>query len=306
MKFGMHSCGLKSYPLIEALRKAGEFGYDGFEIDVFPPANTKAAWEKYRNELTNTIPELLRIKDTAGIEICSLCLGVLWFVNIAGEYERERDLGISIIKDCVEIGSCLGARCLLLPIGQPAEVSPVQARDRLYHSITRCIHLAESKGIVLAVENVVQPVLWNSTDLIELVDRVGSSHCKVYYDVGNPYFAQINPAEEILQLKNRIFQLHVKDMQTVKTLPADAISEAQAEPEENAIRFRGDTTNWRGKKDASIGTGIVNWLAIMNAILGIEFDGYLVTEIQQDVNQPDMIAEENLPALKRLEQIIRM
>ena len=306
MKFGMHSCGLKSYTLIEALRKAGEFGYDGFEIDVFPPANTKTAWEKYRDELTQTIPELLHIREAMGIEICSLCLGVLWFVNISGEDEKERDLGISIIEDCIEIGSRLGAHCLLLPIGQPEEVSPVKARDTLYHSITRCTRLAESRDIVLAVENVVQPVLWDSADLIELVDRVGSSHFKVYYDVGNPYFARIDPAQEILQLEDRIFQLHVKDMQTVGIPPAAAKSEAQAEPEENALRFRGDTTNWRGKKDASIGSGMVNWPGVMNALLEIGFDGYLVTEIQQDATQPDKIAKENLPALKGLERKIHL
>jgi hexulose-6-phosphate isomerase len=233
-------------------------------------------------------------------------LGVLWFVNIAGEDEREKDLGISIINDCIEIGSRLGARCLLLPIGQPEEVSPAKARDTLYHSIARCTGLAEKQGIVLAVENVVQRVLWDSGDLIELVDRVGSPHCKVYYDVGNPYFAQINPAEEILQLKNRIFQFHVKDMQTVEIAPAEIKAEAQDKLKEEEIKFRGDTTNWKGKKDATIGTGIVNWPAIMNAILDIGFEGYLVTEIQQDATQLDKIAKENIPALKALEQIIQM
>ena len=51
MKYGMHSCGLKSYPIKEALKKAGEFGYDGFEIDIFPLANQRSSWEKYRDEL---------------------------------------------------------------------------------------------------------------------------------------------------------------------------------------------------------------------------------------------------------------
>jgi hypothetical protein len=44
----------------------------------------------------------------------------------------------------------------------------------------------------------------------------------------------------------------------------------------------------------------------MNAILDIGFEGYLVTEIQQDATQLDKIAKENIPALKALEQIIQM
>ena len=157
---------------------------------------------------------------------------------------------------------------------------------------------------MLAVENVVQRVLWNSSDLIELVDRVDSPHCKVYYDVGNPYFVQINPAEEILQLNKRIFQFHVKDMQEVA--PVETKAETKKEPVKEAIKFRGDTTNWKGKKDATLGTGIVDWPAIITAIRDIGFDRYLVTEIQQDTLQPDVIAKENSPAIKSLGQKIQI
>ncbi len=193
MKYGMHSCGLKSYSLLEALKKAGEFGYDGLEIDIFPQINDRLGWEKYRNDLTNAVPEIATVKQNAGIEISSLCLGVLWFVNIAGDNEVESDLGVSIINDCIEIGSRLGASCLLLPIGQPEEASSAKARDNLYHSILKCLDRADKHKIVLAVENVVQRVLWNSNDLIELVDRVDSPWCRVYYDVGNPYFVEYQP-----------------------------------------------------------------------------------------------------------------
>lgn len=306
MKYGMHACGLKSYPIKEAIKKAGEFGYDGFEIDVFPLANNKQGWEKYRNELMNDVPEMIKIGKDAGIEINSLCLGILWFINIAGEDERERDLGVSIIKDCIEIGSRLGANCLLLPIGQPEEVSPSKARDILYHSIIRCIEKAEKYNIVLAVENVVQQVLWNSSDLIELVDRVDSPHCRVYYDVGNPYFVQIKPTEEIIQLNKRIFQFHVKDMKEVEVVPSKPKAEIGNETNKETVYFRGDTDNWKGKKDATIGTGIVDWLSIATAIQDIGFDRYLVTEITQDAMRPDVIAKENITALKELGQKIQM
>jgi sugar phosphate isomerase/epimerase len=158
---------------------------------------------------------------------------------------------------------------------------------------------------VLAVENVVQRVLWNSSDLIELVDRVASPHCKVYYDVGNPYFAEINPAEEILQLNERIYQFHVKDMQEVEIVSIAKSNEIETEKEIETVKFRGDTANWKGKKDATIGSGIVNWEEIITAIHEIGFDRYLVTEIQQDALQPDMIAKENIIALKALGQKIQ-
>ncbi len=306
MKYGMHSCGLKSYSVKEAIKKVGEFGYDGFEIDVFPLAKDRPAWEKYRNRLIKEIPEINKIGKDVGIEINSLCLGVLWFINIAGEDEEETDLGISIIKDCIEIGSKLGASCLLLPIGQPEEVSPEKARDNLYHSLMMCIEEAEEYNIVLAVENVVQRVLWSSKDLIELVDRVDSTFCRVYYDVGNPYFAQIKPAEEIIQLNKRIFQFHVKDMQEEEVVPDKREAEIGNESATETIPFRGDTDNWKGKRDATIGTGIVDWPSILTAIRDIGFDRYLVTEITQDAERPDMIAKENITALKELGKRIQM
>ena len=79
MKLSMHSiCIERKYPLLDAIRRAADLGYDGYEIDIgdFGSTGLGLHWpEEYTEDHVAAAAEAAR---TAGIEISSLCLGVLW------------------------------------------------------------------------------------------------------------------------------------------------------------------------------------------------------------------------------------
>ncbi len=116
-----------------------------------------------------------------------------------------------------------------------------------------------------------QALARTADDLAEIVSRVGSPSCQVYYDVGNATAQGADPAAEMRKLGPRIKMLHVKD-----------------------IRPGG-----RGRGPAIIGQGAVDWPAIARAARDIAYDGFLTLEVAGTVETADDIAVQSRDALGR-------
>lgn len=272
MKLSMHSiCIERRYPLPEAIRKAAELGYQGYEIDIGDFGNTGLGlhWpEEFTPDRVAAAGEAAR---RAGIEISSLCLGVLWRFYPSSPDPADRAQAAEIIRQSAPFAASVGAKVILLPVGQPNSLSPEQARDNLVNVLKECVPDAEEAGVIYAVENVGQALAKTAGHLIEIVERVDSAACQVYYDVGNAAWQGADPISDMRKLGKRIVMLHVKDRREVDG--------------------RGQTV--------IIGDGVIDWRSVAEAAREIGYDGYLTLEVPGTAETADEIATRSRDALRR-------
>jgi len=271
MRLSMHSiCIERKYPLLDAISRAAELGYQGYEIDIgdFGSTGLGLHWpEEFTAERVEAAGEAAQ---KAGIEISSLCLGVLWRFYPTSPDQSVRAQAAEIIRQAAPFAALVGAKVILLPVGQPKSLTPEQARDNLVAVLKECAPEAEEAGVAYGVENVGQALARTADDLIEIVGRVDSPACQVYYDVGNATARDADPAADMRKLGECIKMLHVKDFR------------ATAE----------------GRGAAIIGEGTVDWPEIANAVAEIGYDGYLTLEVPGTEETADEVAIRSREALR--------
>jgi sugar phosphate isomerase/epimerase len=273
MKLSMHSiCIERKYPLLDAIRTAAEFGYHGYEIDIGDFGSTGLGLHWPEEFTADRVSEARDVAHRAGIEISSLCLGVLWRYYPSSPDASDRAQAAEIIRRSAPLAALAGARVILLPVGQPDALSPEQARDNLVGVLADCAPAAEAAGVVFAVENVGQALAKTADHLIEIAERVGSPACQVYYDVGNAAWQQADPVADMRALGKRIAMLHVKDRREVAG--------------------RGETV--------IVGDGTIGWRRVANVAREIGYDGYLTLEVPGTADTADEIAVRSRDALQRL------
>ena len=78
MKLSMHSiCIERKYPLLDAIHRAADLGYDGYEIDIGDFGNTGLGLHWPEEFTAEHVAAAGEAAQQAGIAISSLCLGVL-------------------------------------------------------------------------------------------------------------------------------------------------------------------------------------------------------------------------------------
>jgi hexulose-6-phosphate isomerase len=272
VKLSLHSiCIERKYPLLEAIRRAAELGYQGYEIDIgdFGDTGLGLHWpEEFTADHVAAAAEAAR---GAGIEISSLCLGVLWRFYPTSPDPSVRATAVEIIQQSASLAALAGAKVILLPIGQPESLTPNQARDQLVEVLKECAPAAEAADVFLAVENVGQALARTADDLADIVSRVASPSCQVYYDVGNGAAQGADPAADVRKLGPLIKMLHVKDF-------------AAAEG---------------GRKTVVIGEGAVDWPSVLEAAREVGYEGYLTLEVPSTADTADDVVVRSRDALRR-------
>ena len=209
----------------------------------------------------------------AGIAISSLCLGVLWRYYPSSPDAAEREQAAEIIRQSASLSAIVGAKVILLPVGQPGSITPERGRDNVVELLKDCAPEAEKAGVVYAVENVGQALAHTADHLLEICARVDSPACQVYYDVGNATARGADVPADMRELGDRIVMLHVKD--------------------------RGVTDEGKGRV-AIIGEGTVDWPGVLQAAKDIGYDGYLTLEVPGTTETADEVAVRSRDALREL------
>jgi sugar phosphate isomerase/epimerase len=272
MKLSMHSiCIERKYPLLQAIRRAAELGYHGYEIDIGDFGNTGLGLHWPEEFTAEHVAAAGQAAHDAGIEISSLCLGVLWRFYPSSPDPAVREQAAEIIRQAAPFAASVGAKVILLPVGQPEGLTPEQARSNLVEVLRTCAPKAEEVGVVYAVENVGQALAYTADDLIEIASQVGSPACQVYYDVGNAAGQGADAAAEMRKLGQRLAMLHVKDL--------------QATP--------------KGRQLAVVGDGIVDFRAAAQAAREIGYRGYLTLEVPGTAENADEVAIRSRDALRK-------
>jgi sugar phosphate isomerase/epimerase len=272
VNLSMHSiCIERKYPLLEAIRRAAELGYQGYEIDIGDFGDTRLGLHWPEQYTARHVAAARDAAQQASTEISSLCLGVLWRFYPSSPDQTVRDQAAQIIRQSAPLAALAGAGVILLPVGQPESLSPEQARENLVEVLKTCVPEAEKAGVVYGVENVGQALAYTADDLLEIVARVDSPACRIYYDVGNAAAQGADPASEMRKLGKHVAMVHVKDLRPTE----------------------------EGRALAAIGDGIVGWPTIAQAARDIAYDGFLTLEVPGTPENADEVALRSRDALRR-------
>jgi inosose dehydratase len=204
----------------------------------------------------------------AGVAFTSVCLNAHWVFNLASPDARIRDIGVSLLLEAIKLAQDLGALAVLVP-GCDQEESPEHKWDLFRDGVMQGIARAEQAGVVLALEAVGKPFLFNTEKLLQMIEACGGSEALgIYLDVGNAVHGGMDPAAEIRAARGRAVLAHVKDWD-----PA-------------------------GSGERRLGGGAVDFASSLAALREIGYGSYLIVELPPNPADPEAVARHSVQFLQ--------
>jgi L-ribulose-5-phosphate 3-epimerase len=180
----------------EAMAMAREIGLDGVQVSLGSVANNmhlresavQAAYKKAAQE--------------AGVSFAGLAIGEM--NNIPYKSDPRT---IQWVSDSVDVAKALGCRVILLAFFDKGDLkNDAAGQAEVIRRLREVAPKAEKAGIYLGIES------WLSAEEhMRILDSVGSSHVKVYYDVANSHKMGYNIYQEIRSLGKHICEFHAKE-----------------------------------------------------------------------------------------------
>lgn len=199
------------------------------------------------------VASVRELADEVGVAIPSIST-VLPFLNpLSANEPAVRERGTEILDRALEFAGILGADSLLVVPGVVGPGVPYDAAlERSRSCLASLAPQAEAQGVVLAVENVWNGMLYSPLEFRDFVDSVGSPWVRAYVDVGNAI--RTGFGEDWLRLLgDRVDKVHV-------------------------CNFRGEVGNLTGFTRHLL-DGDVDWPAVMDALDTIGYDGWITAEV---------------------------
>lgn len=181
-----------------ALEVAKRIGLDGVQVSLGTLANDM---HLRRADVQQRYKDAVK---KSGVEILSLAIGELNNVPYKSDPRT-----IPWVSDCIQVCQTMGCRVILLAFfGNDDLRDDMAGTNETVRRLKEVAPRAEKAGVILGIES------WLSAeDNLRIVDRVGSSAVKVYYDVANATERGYDIAKEIrwLGTQGQICELHVKE-----------------------------------------------------------------------------------------------
>ena len=180
--------------------------------------------------------------QAAGVEVPSLCAGYYNQCPLAGDDAEVRESGVQVLLNLIDRAAEVGARNILIAFFGPGEIKEPSHEDHVVAAMERCAPKAEERGVTLALETTLPAARFRA-----LLERIDHPAARIYYDLANPVMWGAAPEDELRVLGELVAQIHIKDRAA-------------------------DHAN------VPLGEGELDYPAVVRAIRGIGYDGYLVLE----------------------------
>lgn len=209
--------------------------------------------------------EVRRVLEAHGLKTACYSIGITL-------YGENADLHEKILMDNVRCAAAMGApyfhHTLILWLSLPENApSYDEAMEAVLPRALRVAKYAESLGMTTLYEP--QGMYFNGVDGLGKfyyeMKRLGAK-VAICGDVGNPLFADADPAEIFRTFAPEIRHVHVKDYLRRAEDPADP---------QNWYITR-SRKNWL--RDALMGTGVIDFASCMNALKEVGYNGALAFE----------------------------
>jgi L-ribulose-5-phosphate 3-epimerase len=180
----------------QAFKLAREIGLDGVQVSLGTEANQMHLRQA---SVQSTVKAAAR---DAGVEVASVAIGEL--NNIP--YKRDPRT-VAWVEDCIDVCTALGVRVILLAFfGNDDLRDDPDGIKEVVRRLKAVAPKAEKAGVALGIES------WLSAEQhLRIIDQVGSSAVRVYYDVCNSNDRGYDIYQEIRQLGKHICEFHAKE-----------------------------------------------------------------------------------------------
>lgn len=190
------SIGQEAKP--EALLVAKEIGLDGVQVSL----GTERDGMHLRT--VDTQARYKKVSEETGVAIASLAIGEMNKIPFKSDSRT-----IEWVNDSVDVCSALGCPVVLLAFFANGDLKGDKAgTDEVVRRLKGIAPRAEKAGVTLGIES------WLSADEhLDILQRVGSSAVRIYYDVANMEKMGYNIYAEIRRLgrEKLICELHAKE-----------------------------------------------------------------------------------------------
>jgi L-ribulose-5-phosphate 3-epimerase len=264
--------------LEQCLRLAKEAGFDGIELnyDLDNDLSPKSGEKEYA--------QIRKLADKIGIQISGLCSFLFWPYALTNNDVAKRARGFELAQKMTQAAHDLGVENLLVVPGAvhipwrtdyepvPNDVCDQRARE----AIGKLLPLAERLNVSLNIENIFfNGYLMTPMEMIDFVDSFKSERVKVHFDTGNIMMFQF-PEHWVKMLGSRIKNVHLKE-----------------------FTKKGTDTSLESFRPLLDGT--TNWPAVMEALDGAAYKGYLTFEYFHPYpHYPEALIWQTADSLNRL------
>jgi len=226
-------------PVLERFKLVKEAGFAGIEVNSAMEQKT-----------------VLEARDATGLEIPSVCAGVLWEDRLSDPSASVRERGLQHLMTALRDAKAYGASSVLTIAGvvdKQSSYADVYERSRT--ELGKALPLAEKLQVRIAIENVWNQFLLSPLEAARFVDEFRSPWIGWHFDVGNV----INygwPEQWVRILNHRIVKLHIKEFSRKKR-DAEGL--------------------WKGFQVDYL-EGDNDWRAVMQALDEVHYRGWAIAE----------------------------
>ena len=255
-----------AFPLEDVIRRLARIGYDGIEIGASAP-------HAYPDYLTpDRRKEIKSILDDTGLALASMlpAPGGGEGCNVASANPLERAAAVDQYKKVADLCAEWGGGILLYVAGwQVFGTSRRDAWNWSVQSLDEVASHADGLGLTVAVEptSADSNLVDSCDDVIEIMAEIGRDNVKAMFDTYHTLYRNEVPTDYVYRLKNDLAHVHLADVD--RNPP---------------------------------GSGVVDYVSLIESLRDIEFDGYLTMEIgfsRRNV-EPDDMARRAYDYLKTL------
>ncbi len=264
--------------LTDCLKLAKEAGFDGIELnyDLDNDLSPKAGPKEFQ--------AIRKTAENLGLAISGLCSFLYWPYSLTDNDPDRRSRGLELATRMIEAAHELGTENLLtiagstyipwLPEREPVPIDVCDRRAR--EAMSKLLPLAEKKRVSLNVETIwFNGYLTTPAEMNAFVDSFPSQNLGVHFDTGNVMLFQF-PEHWIPILGKRIRNVHFKEFSKKGT-------------DHSLDSFR------------TLLDGTTNWPAVMEALAGVGYDGFLTFEyFHPFLHYPEALVYQASDALGRI------
>jgi len=243
-------------PLAEAFRQVKRAGFDGYEITM----GSKLNLDTPAGELTS----IAAAARDSGVTIVTISVSRPFSKCPLNDPDPAvRAQGVDVIKKSIDIAHALNSGTILLVPSRVGAGPKLTHRyedtwKRTSEELRKTIAHAAQAKVILTLENVWNKFLLSPLEMRAFVDQFRSPWLQAHFDIGN--VLQFGyPQDWILTLGPRIKRMHIKDFQL------------------------------RSNQFVAPMEGDVDWPAVVDALVKIDYRGWLSPEYGYDAKDPDQI-----------------
>jgi L-ribulose-5-phosphate 3-epimerase len=184
----------------EEFNLAAQCGFEEIELTM-----DLDGWQEHPVMTERGRDRLRSLAVSSGIKVSILCCDLFMKAPFFGTDRSKVDSHFKMLRQIISSCKDVGIELIEIPVIADARIKDEADSASLSKGLFECLDFADDHGVRLALETDLHPVPFR--ELLEgLNGRVGAN-----YDTGNSVFFGYDPVEEIAELKDFIWNIHIKD-----------------------------------------------------------------------------------------------